>query len=129
VNAGRQEETLDVTRRRYRVLVYGRNFRLAFEERRRTVVKQTGFYTWRNVMASDARAAEYEAIDLIRNDARLRTSVRNNRHDPPIMQAIEIEPVPRGSAFSKAGTGYTFFHGRGAGRPRTLTLAAKGRTP
>jgi hypothetical protein len=114
---------------KYRVLAYGRNFRIAFEERRRTVIKQTGFYTWRNVLAADPQQAEYRAMDLIRGDERLRKSLRNVRTDPPIMNALEIELLPRGKAFSKAGTGYCFFHGKGAGRPRTLVLAPDARMP
>jgi hypothetical protein len=112
-----------MAKHRYRVLVYGRNFRLAFEERRRTVVKQTGFYTWRNVVAGSAREAEYKAMRMIRGDERLRKSVRNARTDPPIMDAVEIERLKRGTPFSRSGTGYCFFHGKGAGRPRSLTLA------
>jgi hypothetical protein len=68
-------------------------------------------------------------MDMIRGDARLRASVRNTRTDPPIMDAIEIELLPRGEAFSTAGTGYCFFHGRGAGRPRRLKLAQDRRIP
>jgi hypothetical protein len=114
---------------RYRVLVYGRNFRLVFEEGRRSVVRQTGFYTWRNVMAADSRQAEYKAMEMIRGDNRLEDSLRNTRSDPPIMRAVEIERLRRGRPFSKAGTGYCFFHGKGAGRPRSLTLAPDRRIP
>lgn len=125
----RSGRTVDMARLRYRVLVYGRNFRLAFKERRRTVVKLTGFYTWRNVVAADSRQAEYKAMDMIRSDNRLRKTVRNARSDPPIMDAVEIERLRPGRPFSKAGTGYCFFHGRGAGRPRSLVPAPDTRIP
>ena len=59
-------------------------------------------------------------MDMIRGDRRLRKSVRNARTDPPIMNAVEIEQLRPGTPFSKAGTGYFFFHGKGAGRPRSL---------
>lgn len=112
-----------MARLRYRVFVYGRNFRLVFLEGRCTVVKLTGFHTWRNVIAADAREAELKAMDLIRGDRRLRKGVRNARTDPPIMNTVDIVRLEPGQAFSKAGTGYVFFHGRGAGRPRSLSLA------
>ena len=54
--------------RKFLVLVYGRNFRLPFTERRRVVVRLTGFYTTRCVEAKDASDAEYKAMDLIRAD-------------------------------------------------------------
>ena len=107
--------------RRYRVLVYGRNFRLAFVEGRRTVVRQTGFYTWRNVVAANSLRAEYKAVELMRDDARLRRGVRNARTNPPIVRVLEIERLGPGTRLSKAGTGYAFFHGKGAGRPRSRT--------
>lgn len=112
-----------MARYRYRVLVYGRNLRLAFEERRGTVVKLTGFYTWRSVVAAGYRAAEYKAMSMIRGDKRLRENLRNARNDPPIMHALEIERLGRASTTSDSSTGYCFFHGRGAGRPRSLRLA------
>ena len=105
--------------RKFRVLIYGRNFRLAFQEGRRTVVRQTGIYTWRNVIAVNSRQAENRAIQMIRGDARLRKSVRNRLTDPPIMRVVKIERLDRMARLSKSGTGYTFFHGKGAGRPRT----------
>lgn len=110
--------------KKYLVLVYGRNFRLPIRARRRTVLKLTGFYTTRCVVASDSVQAEYKAVDLIRRDAKLRRSVRNSRADPPIMHAVEIREVDTFAPLKPPGTGYAFFHGRGAGRPRTLKLAA-----
>ena len=109
--------------KKYAVTVYGRNFRLLWEERKKTVTKLTGFYTTRYVEASDSVDAEYKAIDLIRGDARLRRSVRNAPGDPPIMDVVRIRDVDSFSPFKKAGQGFAFFHGRGAGRPRTLKLA------
>jgi hypothetical protein len=101
------------------VLVHGRNFRLAWQERRRSVTKITGFYTTRCVVAANPVDAEHQAIELIRNDSKLRRSVRNSRTDPPLMFTIDIREVDTFAPLKPPGTGYAFFHGRGAGRPRT----------
>jgi hypothetical protein len=114
---------------KYRVLVYGRNFLLAFEERRRTIIRRTGFYTWRCVTAANPRQAEYRAMDMIRRDRKLRETVKNPRTDPPIMHALEIRRLRADAPYSVSGTGYTFFTGKGAGRPRNLTLAPDARMP
>ena len=108
-----------MTSKKYLVRVYGRNFRLPWVERNRTVVKLTGFYTTRCVVASTPLAAENTAIDLIRGDEKLRKSIRNSRTDPPIMYANEIREVTSFAPLKPPGTGYVFFHGRGAGRPRS----------
>lgn len=106
-------------KRKYLVLVHGRNFRLAWQERRRSVTKITGFYTTRCVVAADPADAEHRAIELIRNDSKLRRSVRNSQTDPPLMFTIDIREVDTFAPLKPPGTGYAFFHGRGAGRPRT----------
>ncbi len=114
--------------RKYLVVVYGRNFRLPFQERRRTAVKLTGFYTTRCVVATDPVDAEYKAMDLIRRDPKLTRSVRNSRSDLPIMNAVDIREVDSFAPLKPPGTGYAFFHGRGAGRPRSLTMAPSRRS-
>jgi len=113
--------------KRYLVLVYGRNFRIAFGEGRRTVIKLTGFTTTRCVVARNSVAAEHEAIDLVRRDPKLQRSVHNSRTDPPLVRVIRIREVESFAPLKPPGTGYVFFHGRGAGRPRHLPAAA--RTP
>ena len=92
---------------------------MPFMERRKTVVKLTGFYTTRCVVASDPVDAEYKAIDLIRQDPKLRRAVRNARTDPPIMNITDIVEVKSFAPLKPPGSGYLFFHGRGAGRPRS----------
>ena len=105
-------------RKKYLVLVHGRNFRLAWQERRRSVTKITGFYTTRCVVAADPADAERQAIELIRTDSKLRRSVRNSSTDPPLMFVNEIREVDSFAPLRAPGSGYAFFHGRGAGRPR-----------
>lgn len=106
-------------KKKYLVMVYGRNFRLAWQERRRTVTKITGFYTTRCVVAADPADAERQAIELIRADSKLRRSVRNSPSDPPLMFVDEIREVDTFAPLKAPGGGYVFFQGRGAGRPRT----------
>lgn len=107
----------------FRVLVYGRNFLLAWEEGDRESAQVTGFFTTRFVTAADPTDAEYQAMAAIRSDQSLRAALRNPRTDPPIMVAEQIEELP--SLPPEApGTGYVFFTGRGAGRPRNIALAA-----
>ena len=112
--------------KRYLVLVYGRNFRIPFGQGRRTVVKLTGFTTTRCVMARNSVAAELEAIDLVRRDPKLQRSARNSRTDPPLLRVIRIQEVDTFAPLKPPGTGYVFFHGRGAGRPRS-TKSRSGR--
>ena len=105
-------------KKKYLVVVHGRNFRLAWQERRRSLTKITGFYTTRCVVAADPADAEHQAIELIRNDSKLRRSVRNSQTDPPLMFTIDSREVDTFAPLKPPGTGYAFFHGRGAGRPR-----------
>ena len=110
--------------KKYVVLVYGRNFRLPFLERRNTVIMLTGFYTTRCIRALDPVEAEYKAMDLIRADSKLKGLVRNSRTDPPIMHAVQVREVESFAPLKPPGSGYAFFHGRGAGRPRSMSVAA-----
>jgi len=106
----------------FRVLVVGRNFLLAHIDGKSEVVSPTGFYTTRFVNADDATAAEYQAMAAIRADEKLRSALRNARTNPPIMVAENVEEVP--SILDDASESYVFFTGKGAGRPRDITLAA-----
>ena len=56
-------------------------------------------------------------MELIRRDWKLKRSVHNPRTDPPIMNAVQIREVDTFAPFKPPGSGYVFFHGRGAGRP------------
>jgi hypothetical protein len=101
----------------YRVIVHGRNFRLLWQERRKAArPRMTGFFATRFVRARNPRDAELRAMDLIRSDKQLREAVRNPPSNPPIMFADSIVEV---RSCRSAGRGYTFFQGRGAGRPRS----------
>ena len=73
----------------FRVLINGENFLLEFGGSPRRL----GFYTTRFVEALDGAEAENIAIDLVRNDQHLRSSVLNAREDPPMLYAREVEQI------------------------------------
>jgi hypothetical protein len=107
----------------YMVRVCGRNFRMLWQDgKKRERPRLTGFITTRFVRARDAEDAEFRAMDLIRSDKTLGASVRNPASDPPVMFAEEVVQV---RSFKSPGGGYIFFHGRGAGRPRSFTEAKR----
>jgi ABC-type lipoprotein release transport system permease subunit len=86
----------------YRVVVYGRNFRLAWQEGRKPVqARITGFFATRFVRARNRRDAELRAMDLIRTDKQLVQAVRNRLSDPPIMFADSIVEVPSFKAVAR----------------------------
>ncbi len=102
---------------KFNVLVRGRNFRFEFEEGGQTDVKLTGFYVWRAVEAADAAEAEARVMDLLRNTPSLRVR-KNSPEDPPMMFVQDIRVLPDDADLEKInGTGFIFFHGRGAGLP------------
>ncbi|MBI5722961.1 MAG: hypothetical protein HZA50_03305 [Planctomycetes bacterium] len=53
-------------------------------------VAKHGFITFRFVEADDPDAAENAAVQQLRDDQELRVLVRNDKHDPPMMDVIEI---------------------------------------
>ncbi len=67
-----------------------------------------GFYTTRFVEADGPDVAESAAVDLIRADQKLRTSVRNDRADPPRIFIDEIEEI-QFSDVPANNPGYVFF--------------------
>jgi hypothetical protein len=107
---------------KFKVLVRGSNFRLQTEERGKSVIRQTGFYVWRCVHASDPVDAEYKAVEMVRLDPGIRNLVSNSPADPPLMFVEEIHQVESFEPLYEPGSGYTFFHGRGAGAPRKMRV-------
>jgi hypothetical protein len=107
----------------FKALVYGRNFRLAFVKRRREVVRLTGFYAVRRVRAAGPHEAELAVMDLLRHDPALRAELRNKPNDPPLMFLEDLVQVSSFGSERVPGSGFVYFHGRGAGRPRSVSLA------
>ncbi len=90
---------------KYRVFIEGKNFLIEFDDK----PKNTGFFTTRYVEAVDSAEAENKAIELIKNDSDLRSTILNEPNDPPKMYVEEIEELASFEGFEIPGTGYTFF--------------------
>lgn len=88
-------------KRKYRVLIHGRNFLLSLDGK----VRKTGFYTTRFVEAQDAERAEVAAIELIKSDPKLLDIVLNKREDGPVMNVEEIEEIKT----LRPQAGYAFY--------------------
>ena len=73
----------------YQVLVYGTNFLVEFG----AGLEKHGFYTNVYVQAVDEEQAEYAAMELLRRDEGLRGWVHNDKDDPPIMYAEDIQEI------------------------------------
>ena len=88
----------------FRTFIRGEHFLLESDGQ----VRALGFYTTRFVEAGGPEAAEFAAVDLIRADQKLRTSLRNDRSDPPKMFVDEIEEIEPLDVPAN-NPGYTFF--------------------
>lgn len=88
----------------FRTFIRGEHFLLESEGQ----VRALGFFTTRFVEASTPADAEFAAVGLVRADAKLRTSVRNDHSDPPKMFVDEIEEI-EALDVPADNPGYTFF--------------------
>lgn len=70
----------------YQVLINGQNFLIDVDGR----IERHGFFTVRFIEATDAAAAENQAVEMIREAEPLRELVRNTPDDPPIMDVTQI---------------------------------------
>ena len=68
-----------------------------------------GFYTTRWVEASTPEEAENAAIELIKNDQDLKSVVKNEKDNPPMLYAEEILEIENFNKVTPPGTGYTFY--------------------
>ena len=90
---------------KYRVLLNGQNSLLDFEG----VPRKLGFYTTRFVDAVNAEDAESAAVDSICEDAALKGNVLNDRNDPPMIYADEVEELDRSDTDGSMGTGFSWY--------------------
>lgn len=89
----------------YKVMINGRNFLIEMEGR----VAKYGFYTSRFVEAEDPTAAEYAAVQMIRETQRLRDVVRNPPEDRPVMDVTSIEEVDTFPPIERREPGFVFY--------------------
>ena len=64
----------------------GENFYLEIDG----IIERHGFYTTIWVEAQDPESAEHQALEIIRNQEDLKSIVRNNTNDPPMIYLDEI---------------------------------------
>ena len=91
--------------KKYKVFVRGQNFLINLDG----VNQKMGFYTTRFIEAESEEAAEYAVMDMLRCDPKLVKGVLNERSDPPMMYAEEIEEVKSFNGFPVPGTGFAFY--------------------
>jgi hypothetical protein len=73
-------------------------------------IQKLGFYVTRVIGAENPAEEENAAVDLIREDARLKDSVLNDRDDPPMLYAEEIEEIETSDAEKNVNTGFAWYH-------------------
>ncbi len=88
---------------KFKVMLRGQNFLIMSDGQ----LQRLGFYTTRFVEAKDPKEAEMRAVQLVREDEKLKGCVKNERPNPPMLFLEEIEQVSR---FPRnRGKGYTFY--------------------
>jgi len=90
---------------KYRVLIAGDNLLLNFDGQPRKL----GFYVSRIVEAQNHGEAEIAAVDLIREDSRLKGNVLNEDDDPPMLYAEEVEEIKESNALQNVATGFSWY--------------------
>ena len=68
-----------------------------------------GFYTTRFVEAEDSKEAENIAVEIIKNDNKLKPSVLNEKSNPPKIYVEEIVELDSFDDIKTPGGGYTFY--------------------
>lgn len=91
--------------KKFSVLLRGENFFINVDDAR----QRLGFYTTRYVEATDESEAEARAVDLLRQDARLREAVQNDPSDPPMLFAEEIDELDSFDGIESLTPGLAFF--------------------
>lgn len=72
-------------------------------------LQKLGFYVTRIVEAQNPEEAELAAVDLVREDSRLKGNVLNERDDPPMLYADEIEEIEISDGAENVNTGFSWF--------------------
>ncbi|MDX1944406.1 MAG: hypothetical protein SFU86_03290 [Pirellulaceae bacterium] len=90
---------------KYRVMIHGHNFLTEVDGAR----QRMGFYTQVFVEADDEGDAEARAVDVLRQDSKLREGVLNSPDDRPSMSVEEIEQVASFDGCTLPRTGLAFY--------------------
>jgi hypothetical protein len=78
--------------------------------------KLMGFYTTRFVEAETLEKAEDLAVQLVREDAKLREAVINEESDHPAIHAQEIVILQTFEGIELPGSGYTLYEEESQGK-------------
>lgn len=90
----------------YQVMLEGKNFPLEMDGSEKIV----GFVTTRWVKAANAEDAELKAVDLVKNDSSLTSSVRDLEGFTPMIYLVELVTVSWITfRCRQPGSGYTFY--------------------
>jgi hypothetical protein len=92
---------------RYRAFINGQNFLFRNEN---GDVERNGFYVTRDVEADSFEKAELEAVELIRNENKLREAIVNE-HDNPPMIYVENLRILDAEEDSLNNSGFVFYTG------------------
>jgi hypothetical protein len=76
--------------KKFKVLVTGNNYLIREGE---IPPRKFGFYTTAFVEAPNAEQAEAIAIELLRNDPKLRNACENDASDPPVIEVETIDEI------------------------------------
>jgi hypothetical protein len=90
---------------KYRVMIHGQNFLIEVEGTR----ERMGFYTQVFVEAGDASTAEAHAVNMLRQECKLREGVLNGPDDRPRMSVAEIEQITSFAGCKLPRTGLAFY--------------------
>jgi hypothetical protein len=90
---------------KFAVMLVGENFLLDFDGS----VQRMGFYVTRYVEADDPHQAELTAVDLIREDPKLKGVPLNSRDDPPRLHVEEISTLDSFDGVTNRRPGFVFF--------------------
>ncbi len=91
--------------KKYRILIQGKDFHIEVENGNPII----GFYTTRFVEAENPDEAELKAVDLIKNDNKLKNSMKKELNPKPMLFAKEIEELESFDEVDPPGEGYTFY--------------------
>jgi len=76
--------------KKFKVLVRGKNYLI---RKAGSSPRKLGFYTTAFVEAANAEQAEAVAVELLRNDSKLRNVSENKASDPPRIKIESIEEI------------------------------------
>src|SRR5687768_6172626 len=91
--------------KKFRVFVRGENFLINLDD----VEQKLGFYTTKYVEAQNEEAAEHIVMNMLRDDPKLAKGVLNDKSDPPMMYAEEVEEIESFEAVPLPGSGFAFY--------------------